>query len=103
MKSMIGWCAFALLLAGCASRVPPEPIYIGHLAPRSGADKEVGKQAEQGIVLAIEEARDNDDLIAGRPVAVVHADSRGDGKVLEREAVRLATVNKVAALLGGAD
>jgi branched-chain amino acid transport system substrate-binding protein len=99
-------CWFAALLvapalAGCLRKSAPEPISVGHLVPLSGADRDVGEHARQGVQLAVEDA--NEKLIAGRRVAVLHVDSRADGAVAQAEAVRLLTVNKVAALLTGPD
>jgi branched-chain amino acid transport system substrate-binding protein len=91
------------ILTGCSGKAPPETVYIGHLAPRSGPDREVGEQAEHGIALAVEEANEAEGLVAGRKVVVLHPDSRGDPEVLQSEAVRLVTVSKAVALLGGTD
>jgi branched-chain amino acid transport system substrate-binding protein len=86
---------------GCASRKPPEPIWIGHVAPLTGPDRRAGQQARQGILLAVEEARAADLTVAGRPVAVRHADDRGELEAARAETVRLLAVNKVAALIAG--
>jgi branched-chain amino acid transport system substrate-binding protein len=92
-----------LLAAGCSSRAPLDPILVGHLAPRSGPDREVGKMQEQGIALAEAEIHPKEERIAGRTLAVLHSDSRSDPRVLQTDAVRLLTVSRAAALLGGAD
>src|SRR5262249_3620123 len=86
-----------LLWAGC-SKSPPEPIWIGHLAPLTGPDKVQGEHSRQGVRLALEEIKDAT-LVAGQPIAIRHADTRGDPERLQTEAVRLLTLNKVAALL----
>jgi branched-chain amino acid transport system substrate-binding protein len=103
--SAVRCCLAALLvapaLAGCLRKSAPEPIYLGHLAPLSGADRDVGEHARQGVQLAVEDA--NEKPVAGRRVAVLHVDSRAGGEVVRAEAVRLVTVNKVAALLAGPD
>jgi branched-chain amino acid transport system substrate-binding protein len=85
----------ALLLAGCSSRSGSEPILIGHIAPLSTP---AGEHTKQGILLAVEEVNEGD-KVAGQKVTVLHVDSRGDAAVAQAEAVRLAGVNKVAALL----
>ncbi len=41
--------------------------------------------------------------MAGRPLAVLHVDDRGDAATVRAETVRLATVNKAVALLGDFD
>lgn len=101
--SRIPILSLVLLLAGCSARTPPEPILLAHLAPRSGPDKDIGKQTEQAILLAVEEARASGEQIVGRDVAVLHPDTRGDLQVLQAEAIRVVTVNKVVGLLGGSD
>jgi branched-chain amino acid transport system substrate-binding protein len=83
------------LLAGCSSRSGNETILIGHIAPQNTP---AGEHAKQGILLAVEEVNDGD-KVAGQKVTVLHVDSHGDPAVAQAEAVRLAGVNKVAALL----
>ncbi|HXG08586.1 MAG TPA: ABC transporter substrate-binding protein [Gemmataceae bacterium] len=93
----------ALALAGCPQRNTPRVIWVGHVAPLSGPDRASGEHARQAILLAVEEANRDGQRVHGRRVAVVHADDRGDAEAAHAEAVRLITVNKVAALLGGID
>src|SRR4051812_25274677 len=91
-----------LLLAGCSKSVPTEPWLVGHLAVTSGPDVVEGTRAEQGIRLAVEEANaDPDRHVAGRRVAVLHADTQGKIDNFTSQATRLAKINKVVALLGG--
>ncbi len=87
-------------LAGCSRRGEEEPLLVGHVVPLSGRDRLVGEHTQRGMRLGLEEANEIPP-IAGRRVAVVHADSRGDPARARAEAVRLATVNKVLAVLGG--
>lgn len=92
--------AAALFLAcGCTAKTEPEPIVVGHVAPLSGADKLRGEHARLGIRLAVEEA----EPIAGRRVAVDHADTRSDPEAVRAVVRRLLTVNRVSAVLGGAE
>jgi branched-chain amino acid transport system substrate-binding protein len=89
------------LASGCGGKSTPPPIYVGHVATLSGPGKEDGEQASRGIRLAVQEqnkaaAEDN-----SRAVIVRHTDSRGKLEAFEAEAVRLVTVNRVLALLGG--
>jgi branched-chain amino acid transport system substrate-binding protein len=85
--------------AGCSRRTEEEPFLVGHVAPFSGRDRLIGEHTQRGMRLALAEA--NQTPIAGRLVAVVHADSRSDPAVARAELVRLATLNKVLAVLGG--
>jgi hypothetical protein len=90
---------FVLLLAGCASSARPEPLWVGHLAPLSGAAGDEGEQAVAAMNLALEQARADEFSVAGRPLGVRHVDTaRGTGR---SEAVRLLGVNRVAALVVG--
>ena len=90
-------------LSGCATQGSTEPIYVGHLAPLSGADRAVGEQARRGIQLYVNEIMAGDKKVAGRPITVLHVDSRNDEDTVRAETVRLVTVNKVAALIGSLD
>src|SRR5215813_12006974 len=87
------------VLAGCSQRSEEEPFLVGHVAPFSGRDRLIGEHARRGMRLALEVA--NETRIAGRRVAIQHADSRGDPDRARAEAVRLITVNKMLAILGG--
>ncbi|MFL5331108.1 MAG: ABC transporter substrate-binding protein [Gemmataceae bacterium] len=84
---------------GC-SRSQPDPHVLGHVIPLSGPHRDRGQQALQGVQLAVEEANAGD-LILGRKIAVLHADSAGEPKTAAGQAVRLATVNHAEALLSG--
>src|SRR5207302_9446020 len=99
MRGSRGWFLGAALFftLGCTAKTEPEPILAGHVAPLSGGDKARGEHARQGIRLAVEEAG----TIAGRRVAVDHADTRSDPEAVRAVIKRLLTVNKVVALLGG--
>lgn len=92
-----------LALSGCTQRGPSEPLWFGHVAPLSGSEKTTGEQAQRGIRLAVTQADIDSNLVLGRRIAVRHADSRGEGHDAEAEAVRLVSVNRVVALLGGTD
>jgi branched-chain amino acid transport system substrate-binding protein len=89
--------------AGCGTPSPPPPILIGHVAPRSGPQRDYGIQAEQGILLAVQEANEAEDQVAGRSVTVIHTDSQGNPEAAQSEAVRLLSVSRVAGLLGGSN
>src|SRR5438105_8684460 len=88
---------------GCGRSSNPEPIYMGHLAPFTGPDKDIGEHAKQAIALAVDKIN-TDGGIAGRPVRVIHPSFRPDDlNELVPVTVRLITVNHVVALLGGSN
>jgi branched-chain amino acid transport system substrate-binding protein len=90
-----------ICLAGCTGRSTPPPVWLAHVATRSGPDKDAGESAARGIRLAVEEIDKNVDQGLGPPLKVIHSDTHGKLDAFEAEAVRLVTVNRVALLLGG--
>jgi branched-chain amino acid transport system substrate-binding protein len=92
----------ALLAGGCAGSRETPPVLVGHVATLTGSDREHGEQAARGIRLAVKEADKGAGGDGPPPIKVLHADAKGDPQAFEAEAVRLAAVNRVAALLGGA-
>jgi branched-chain amino acid transport system substrate-binding protein len=92
-----------LTVAGCSRRSSEEPLLAGDVSPLSGADRTAGEHFQRGILLALAEINDEDDRIAGRTLAVLHADSRSQIEQARHEAVRLVSLNKLNALLGGRD
>jgi branched-chain amino acid transport system substrate-binding protein len=99
----LAWLIAAALLGGCNRGAPTEPIVVGHLAPLSGPRKDVGEHARNGVLLAVEEVNENGQRLLGRRVEVLHADSGSGENAAGYEAVRLLTVNRAVALLGGTD
>ncbi|HKI33104.1 MAG TPA: ABC transporter substrate-binding protein [Gemmataceae bacterium] len=95
------WLLAALLFAGCSRSSSTEAIVVGHLAPLSGPDKMLGEHARQGILLAVEEINGDTEKINGRPVEVHQADDCGPPAAAGNAAVRLVTVTRAVALLGG--
>jgi branched-chain amino acid transport system substrate-binding protein len=93
----------SLLMAGCSSKAASEPVWIGHLLPLEGVNRTLGEHAQQGVELAVAEARDAEQTAGGRPCAVLHVDSRDDADTVRAETVRLLTVNKAVALLADFD
>ncbi len=101
-------CRFFALLTllpaflGCTNATPP-PIEIGHVSDKTRLDK-AGDQAEFGMRLALHELQ-NDDALAqtfgGRKLQIRHTDTRGKLDAFEAQAVRLDSVNRCVALLGG--
>lgn len=87
---------------GCTGNQGQTQITLGHVANFSGPIRSDADHAAQGIRLAIEEL--GTDPLPGlgkRPLVVRHADARGLIEAYESQAVRLATVNRAVALLGG--
>jgi len=93
--------AAAMALSGCNRRIELEPVYIGQVAPYSGRDEAPGERAKQGALLAAEEINKAENQLPGKHFSVIFADSLGDLANLQPVAVRLITVNRAAALLGG--
>jgi branched-chain amino acid transport system substrate-binding protein len=95
---------FALLLAGCSASPSKEPIYLAHLLPLTGPDRELGRQAQQAVLLAVEEInQDEKGGIMGRPVHVRNVDTRGEADTAQGETVRLLSLQKTAAVLAPPD
>src|SRR5262249_42136621 len=92
-----------LLLIGCSAKPNPEPIQVAHLLPLTGPDKQSAEDARRGLLLAVEDINADDQRIAGRTVVVRHVDSHAAADVVEGQAARLATLNKVAAFIAGPD
>ncbi len=95
--------ASLLALPGCSRHGSEEPIWIGQVGPLSGPERAAGESMKRGMLLAVEEANGEDQRIAGRHLAILHADSRGQPERARSEAVRLVTLNKLAAVVGGRD
>ena len=102
-----GLTAIALCLctafAGCNTNPTPPPIVIGHVSDKSRIDK-AGDEAEWGIRLALQELDKGDALTEafhGRSVQVRHTNAYGNLDAYEAEAVRLDTLNRCAAIMGG--
>jgi ABC-type branched-subunit amino acid transport system substrate-binding protein len=83
-------------LTGCSSDAKPQPLYIGHVF-----DSQQGAGAEQGVRLVVQDVNNIEDRNVGRPVEVIHVRAAGNRDVFAGEAVRLANINQVVALMGG--
>ena len=103
MQSLLRSLAVLSLAAfcGCAPKGEDEPAWVGCVAAFSGPDKAAGARLKQGVGLAVDDAVNQH--VEGRRLAVVIADDRGADDSVQAEAVRLLSVNHVAALIGGAD
>jgi len=91
----------SIILCGCGPRAEEEPVWVGLVASLSGPDKSAGLQVRQGAELAVDDAVNR--RVEGRRLAVVTVDDRGSDESVQAETVRLLSVNRVAALIGGAD
>jgi branched-chain amino acid transport system substrate-binding protein len=92
-----------IVAAGCSSKPGTGPVWVGQLLPLEGANRTIGQHARQGVELAAADAQAAGHNVAGRPVAFLHVDSRGDAETVQAETVRLVTVNRAAALLADFD
>jgi branched-chain amino acid transport system substrate-binding protein len=93
----------AALLAGCGRTGQGEQVFIGHLAPLQAADKTRFEHARQGMSLAIEELSQQHSTTPARQFVVLHVNAEEDLDQLQASAVRLLTVNRAIALIGGYD
>jgi branched-chain amino acid transport system substrate-binding protein len=84
---------------GCGGGSSTQPLQVGQVATLSGPNREAGEQAMLGLNLALTEK--DVATVQGRPLLVRHTDARGQLDNFEGEAVRLAAVNRVAAIYGG--
>jgi branched-chain amino acid transport system substrate-binding protein len=94
---------FLTAQAGCAPNTTPTPIYVGHVSDKTRLDK-AGDQAELGIRLALHELLKDvavAEALKPRTIHVRHTDTRGVLDAFESEAVRLDSINRTIAILGG--
>ena len=103
MGRVFCWAFLAALLAGCNRTGQGEPIFIGHLAPLQDPDKISFEHARQGMSLAIEELGRPHGNAPGRQIVVLNVNADEDLEQLQASAVRLLTVNRAVALIGGQD
>ncbi len=96
-------CLFlmAALLAGCGRSGQGEQVFIGHLAPSQVGDKTRFEHTRQGMALAIEELNQQHGTTPARQFVVLHVNAEEDLEQLQASAVRLLTVNRAIALIGG--
>jgi ABC-type branched-subunit amino acid transport system substrate-binding protein len=92
---------FVLFGAGCGGSSPPLPIHVGHVATSSGHNKASGDREVRAIRLAVQEQNKAAAENKARPILVRHTDTKGDLDAFEAEAVRLVTLSRAVALLGG--
>ena len=89
-------------LAGCLNRSEPEPVLFGQIVPLSGPDRAVGERIRNGLILAVEDANRDENRVLGRRVAVLTPDGGSNVEDIRHKAVRLVTIDRALALLGGA-
>lgn len=88
---------FIIALAGCSSEDEPPPIYLGHLAPTGERASELN-----GIALAVEQLNaDTEQRPHGRRLTVLHGEVGDAPETYRAQAVRLAAINDVQAVIGG--
>lgn len=99
----IAWMALTgLILAFGCDRKAQEVHFVGHVAALTGPQRDRGTAASRGVQLAVEEVNaDQARWVGGRKVAAIHADTKSEIDLVGRQGMRLATVNRVPALLGG--
>jgi branched-chain amino acid transport system substrate-binding protein len=86
----------AALTPGGAGGARPEPIRIGVLLALSGRDGLYGRMQRR----AVELARRMQPRVLGRPVELIVADTESDPETAGREAARLISRHRVAAIVG---
>jgi branched-chain amino acid transport system substrate-binding protein len=99
--------AFALALAACGADVSapsasaPQVVTLGHAGPLTGSIAHQGKDDENGVALAIEQANARKLTIGGRPVTfrMQSEDDLGDPKLGTTVAQKLVDA-RVAAVIG---
>ncbi len=98
----------ALMLAGCNDNAPPLvpdtqrlTVLIGHAGPLTGSIAHQGKDDENGVALAIEQANAKKLVIGGKPVTfrMLSEDDQGDPKIGTTVAQKLVDAH-VAAVIG---
>jgi branched-chain amino acid transport system substrate-binding protein len=118
-KLALAFCAAALLVAGCGKEEPKKPamqaqkesapppapssveIKIGSVAPLTGSIAHLGKDNENGVRLAVDEANEAHIKIGGKDAkfALVSEDDQADPKVAATVAQKLVDA-KVAGVVG---
>jgi ABC-type branched-subunit amino acid transport system substrate-binding protein len=92
---------FGIGLAGCTSATSKEPINLAHLVPLSGQKRELGRQAQQAVLLAVEEINADDKGVLGRPLVVRQIDTHGEAETAQGETVRLLSLQRMIAVITG--
>jgi branched-chain amino acid transport system substrate-binding protein len=102
VREIPAWLGLVVVigLIGCQGKARPEPFVFGHLAPRTGSEEAIGREAWQAVELLVEPhnaALGEKD----RRLLVVHGDTAsaetGVGDVL----IRMVTLDRTHASIGG--
>jgi branched-chain amino acid transport system substrate-binding protein len=94
--------AWLLVVLGCAGPTPPEVYVIGHVAPLTGSQAADGRSARHGVAVAVQAINaDEKQWLDGRRVTVLHGDTASSPTGWLPTGVRLSTLNRVSALIGG--
>lgn len=101
IRSEMKWPAAALAMACALSAHADEIVYIGHVAPLTGAIAHLGKDSENGARLAIEEINAKGLTIAGNKITsqLDPQDDAGDPRTATQVAQRLVD-DKVVGVVG---
>jgi len=87
-----------LFFFGCTKK-KPEEIKIGAVLVLTGSDAKAGQSAKQGIQMAVDEIN-KEGGINGKKLKVIYEDDQGDPHKASTAVLKLATVDKVPAILG---
>lgn len=88
-------------LSGCGMQTARDSVTIAQVLSLTGGDKTPAEHAKNGARLAVDLAAKREQSASAKKVVLLHVDDRGDEELAQAEAVRLITLNKAAALLGG--
>jgi len=94
---------FTFLLHGCSNAVPKEPITLSHIYAQTGTGRELGRDAQQAVLLAVEEINADDKGILGRPLVVREIDTGGNPETAREQTVRLLSLQRSVAVIAGPD
>lgn len=89
----------SMMPPACAAPAADEPIVIGHYGSLTGPEATFGKSTSNGVKLAIKEFNAAGGL-NGRTISLVEYDTKGESKEAGTAVTRLATSDKVTAILG---
>jgi len=92
-----------LFLGGCSHPASKEPIILAHVLALTGADRDIGRQSQQGVQLALAEINQDDKGVLGRPLHVHTFDTRADADMALEETVRGVSLERTIGLLAGPD
>src|SRR5207237_510407 len=68
LTQMSGLMICGFLLGGCSHAAPKEPINLAHVLVLGSPERDIGRQSQQGIQLALAEINQDDKGLLGRPL-----------------------------------